>query len=108
VSNKLSSVSDSRSQALAAVARKLVRAIRDNLPIVGQPEVKDGRFDSAGLVALYEQAFREAGLDVTAVSVEEAAQYLRASTVAEELAAALDSPSGPPPAAPGKGAARQR
>jgi tetratricopeptide (TPR) repeat protein len=53
--------------------------------------VKDGHFDHERAEALYGEAFRALGLDVAALSPEEAAEGIRRSTVAVELAAALDS-----------------
>jgi serine/threonine-protein kinase len=51
---------------------------------------KDARFDWVGADALYEQLFRDAGLDMKALMVEEAGERIRESTIATELAAVLD------------------
>jgi eukaryotic-like serine/threonine-protein kinase len=53
-------------------------------------EVKDNHFDSARNDPAYAQAFREYGIDVTALDAEEAAERIRARTIPVELAAALD------------------
>jgi tetratricopeptide (TPR) repeat protein len=50
---------------------------------------KDGHFDWEGANALYGQTFRDAGLDVEALPEGEAAERIRQSTVAAELAAVL-------------------
>ncbi len=52
--------------------------------------VKDGHFDRAQADPAYAQAFREYGIDVTALSAEEAAGRIRARGIHVELAAALD------------------
>jgi hypothetical protein len=52
--------------------------------------VKDDGFDFPLADRLYREAFREAGLDVEALSTEEAGARLRETTVAAELAAAMD------------------
>jgi hypothetical protein len=51
---------------------------------------KDGHFDWGAADAQYGQTFLNAGLDVEALSVEEAGERIRATTVAGELAASLD------------------
>jgi tetratricopeptide (TPR) repeat protein len=51
---------------------------------------EDGHFDLMRLDDLYGQAFREASLDVEVLPAEEAAERIRKSTVAVELAAILD------------------
>jgi tetratricopeptide (TPR) repeat protein len=52
--------------------------------------VKDDRFDATRTHALYGDAFRVAGLDVEGLPPPEAAEQLRRTTVAAELAAILD------------------
>jgi eukaryotic-like serine/threonine-protein kinase len=52
--------------------------------------VTAGHFDAERTAALFAKAFRAAGLDVEGLSVEEAAEQIRRTTVAAELAAALD------------------
>jgi serine/threonine protein kinase/Tfp pilus assembly protein PilF len=61
----------------------------DNASLEGAT-VKDGNFDLDRANSLYRDAFRAAGLDVVELPAEEAAQRLRQTTVAAELAAALD------------------
>jgi serine/threonine protein kinase/Flp pilus assembly protein TadD len=51
---------------------------------------KEGRFDHSRTENRYRQRFREARLDVEALPEEEAAERIRGSTVAVELAAFLD------------------
>jgi serine/threonine protein kinase/tetratricopeptide (TPR) repeat protein len=51
---------------------------------------KEGRFDHSRTENRYRQLFREARLDVEALPEEEAAECIRGSTVAVELAAFLD------------------
>jgi serine/threonine-protein kinase len=53
--------------------------------------VKEGHFDGELEDHLYAEAFRRAGLDLEALSAEEAGERIRQSSVAAELAAALDS-----------------
>jgi hypothetical protein len=62
----------------------------ENIRLKTMTAVKDGEFDWKGAVDLYEQTFRDAGLDVHALGVEEAGERIWRSTVAVELAAALD------------------
>jgi serine/threonine protein kinase/Flp pilus assembly protein TadD len=52
--------------------------------------VKDGHFDAAQADPAYAQAFRAYGIDVTALSAEEAGRHIRARGIRVELAAALD------------------
>jgi serine/threonine protein kinase/Tfp pilus assembly protein PilF len=52
--------------------------------------IKDNHFDWEGTDSLYSETFRGAGLDVEALSAEEAGERLRRTTVAAELAAMLD------------------
>jgi serine/threonine protein kinase/Flp pilus assembly protein TadD len=52
--------------------------------------VKDGHFDWKGADELFGQTFRDAGLEVETLSVEEAGERIRRSTVAGELAVLLD------------------
>jgi tetratricopeptide (TPR) repeat protein/serine/threonine protein kinase len=61
-----------------------------NLRLEQLNAVKDDHFDTEGVDALYGQTFREAGLDVEGLPVEVAAERIRESTVAIELAAVLD------------------
>ena len=63
-------------------------------------------FDYKGTDVLYEQTFREAGLDVEALPVEEVGERIRRSTVAAELAAVLDHWAGDPPGGAGVGRSR--
>src|SRR5262249_5270161 len=51
---------------------------------------KDGKFGDELIDGLYAQVFHDAGLDLEALSVEEAVARLHATTVAAELAATLD------------------
>ncbi len=53
--------------------------------------IKDDHFDDDRADDLYGQAFRDAGLDVESLPPAEAGARIRASTVAIELAAALDA-----------------
>jgi tetratricopeptide (TPR) repeat protein len=63
----------------------------ENVRLERETEVKDGHFDlGEGVDGLYGQTFREAGLDVEALSAAEAGERARRSTVAVELAAVLD------------------
>jgi serine/threonine protein kinase/tetratricopeptide (TPR) repeat protein len=62
----------------------------ENVRLDKMTAVKDGHFDWEGADALYGQMFWEAGLDVEALSAEEAAERIGRSTVAAELAAVLD------------------
>jgi hypothetical protein len=57
---------------------------------LAESAVKDGHFDLERANGLYEDGFRAAGLDVEGPRPEEAAERLRQTTVAAELAAALD------------------
>jgi eukaryotic-like serine/threonine-protein kinase len=78
--------------------RQRVRQWRANLKTVAQLQeirlqraaVKDGYFDSRSTDAAYRDMFREHGLDVEALSVDEAAQLVRASPIKNQLLAALD------------------
>lgn len=58
---------------------------------LGQAVVKDGRFDTGAAEPAYEAAFREYGIDVTALDVTEVAAQIRARMIATHLAAALDN-----------------
>jgi serine/threonine protein kinase/Flp pilus assembly protein TadD len=62
----------------------------ENVRLEQGTAVKDGHFDWEGVDGLYGQTFRDAGLDVWALPVEEAGERIRRSTVAAELAAVLD------------------
>src|SRR5262249_33731587 len=53
-------------------------------------EVREGDYDYKGADPAYEEAFREYGLDVTAITPEEAAERIAASVIREHLVAALD------------------
>jgi tetratricopeptide (TPR) repeat protein len=79
--------------------RRRVRARLANLELLDRLENvrlekltarKDNHFDGEGADGLYGQTFREAGLDVEALSAEEAAERVRQSTEVVELAAVLD------------------
>jgi serine/threonine protein kinase/Flp pilus assembly protein TadD len=79
--------------------RQGVQARRADLELLGRLEnvrlerwtaVRDGHYDDEGADALYGQTLRAAGLDVEALPAEEAAERLRRSTVAAELAMELD------------------
>jgi serine/threonine-protein kinase len=50
----------------------------------------DGAFDKVGASALYAQAFRDDGGDITTMSPAEAADYLRPRAIREQILAALD------------------
>jgi serine/threonine protein kinase/tetratricopeptide (TPR) repeat protein len=58
---------------------------------LAQTAVKDGHFDIAAGDAAYADAFRNYGIDVDALEVEEAGARLRARTIPVPLAAALDN-----------------
>jgi serine/threonine protein kinase/Flp pilus assembly protein TadD len=51
---------------------------------------KHGGIDHEGVDSLYGKMFRDAGLDVESLPVEEAGERIRQSTIATELAAVLD------------------
>jgi serine/threonine protein kinase/Flp pilus assembly protein TadD len=78
--------------------RQRVQARRADLELVAELEearlemtaVKDGHFDIELGDRLFAEAFQRAGLDVEALPAEEAAERIRASSAAAELAAALD------------------
>jgi tetratricopeptide (TPR) repeat protein len=79
--------------------RQRVRARRADLELLNRLEeaslegtaaVKDDHFDGDLTAVLYAKAFREAGLDMDALSEEEAAAQVKATTVAAELAALLE------------------
>ena len=67
-----------------------------------QAAVKDGNFDQAGADSRYRDAFRDYGLDVTALDADAAAERIRASVIEGQLLAALDDwlavKGGPPDA----------
>jgi tetratricopeptide (TPR) repeat protein len=81
-----------------AAFRQRVQARQADLELVAELEearlqmdaVKEGHFDFVMADRLCAEAFRSAGLDVEALTVEEAAERIRESSVAAELAAALD------------------
>jgi serine/threonine protein kinase len=93
-----------RAQALAASGpteatlrerAALVRAdmeMMDRLEAIREraAQVRDEQFDETRTAAEYADVFRGLGIDVEAQSVEEAAQRIRARTIAAELAMALD------------------
>ncbi len=62
----------------------------ENIRLDRETEVQDGRFNQQGADGLYGQVFQAAGLDAEGLLVEEAAEHIRRSTVAAELAAVLD------------------
>jgi tetratricopeptide (TPR) repeat protein len=79
--------------------RQRVRARRADLELLEKLEnvsleqgamVKDQYFDDQGEDELYEKTFRESGLDVERLPVEEVGERIGESTVAAELAAVLD------------------
>jgi tetratricopeptide (TPR) repeat protein len=79
--------------------RQRVRSLRadlelldrlENIRLDRETEVQDGHFNQKGADGLYGQVFQVAGLDVEGLPVEEAAEHIGRSTVAAELAAALD------------------
>jgi serine/threonine protein kinase len=78
--------------------RQRVRARRADLELVAGLEdarlqgaaVKDDHFDHGLVDRLYAEAFQKAELDVEAMPAEEAAERIRESSVAVELAAMLD------------------
>jgi tetratricopeptide (TPR) repeat protein len=51
--------------------------------------VKENGFDNAGAAALYAEAFREDGLDLTSLEAEQAADRINRRAIREELLAAL-------------------
>jgi tetratricopeptide (TPR) repeat protein len=55
-----------------------------------QSDIKDGNFDVAGSDTAYARAFREYGIDVTALEPEKAAALVRGREIAVHLAAGLD------------------
>jgi serine/threonine protein kinase/Flp pilus assembly protein TadD len=57
---------------------------------LGQAAVKEDHFDRAGADPAYAQAFREYGIDVEALGVQEAAARIRERAIGAHLAAALD------------------
>src|SRR5262249_40858011 len=54
-------------------------------------DVKTGQYDTAGADAVYARAFREYGIDLEALAVQEAAAQIRLRAIAMHLAAALDT-----------------
>ena len=56
--------------------------------------VKDGHFDNGGADASFAQAFRDYGIDVEALPVEEAATRIRQKRIATDLVVALDAWAG--------------
>jgi serine/threonine-protein kinase len=75
-----------------------VRARLDDLELLEKLEnarlegtaIKAGNFDTERTDRMYRDVFTKAGLDVEALSPEEAGKRIRATTVAPEIAAALD------------------
>jgi tetratricopeptide (TPR) repeat protein/serine/threonine protein kinase len=62
----------------------------ENIRLEQESAIKDDGFDLQGAEALYRQTFQAAGLDVEGVPPEEAAERIGKTTIAIELAAALD------------------
>src|SRR5262245_3586873 len=58
---------------------------------LSQANIKDGAFDRTGAAHHYARAFRDHGIDVTALKSEEAARRVRESPRRQELLAALDT-----------------
>jgi tetratricopeptide (TPR) repeat protein len=82
----------------SAPFRHRVQARRADLELVAELEearlqmtaVKDGHFDVELGDRLYTEAFQKAGLNVEALPVEQVGERIRQSTVAAEVAAAMD------------------
>jgi tetratricopeptide (TPR) repeat protein len=81
------------------VLRQRVRARLADLELLEKMEsvrleamtaLKDGSFDERGADDLYARIFRDANLDIEALSAEKFAERIGSSTVAVELAAVLD------------------
>jgi tetratricopeptide (TPR) repeat protein len=78
--------------------RRRVQDLRSDLDMAAKvdeirlqgAEVRDEYFDYERKWPAYAEAFREYGIDVTALAAEEAAERIRARTIRAELAAALD------------------
>jgi tetratricopeptide (TPR) repeat protein len=79
-----------RQQAQARLADLELLERLESVRLEAAAEVKDRHFDFAGADARYRQRFLEVGLDVEALSAEEAGERIGTSTVAVELAAVLD------------------
>jgi len=62
----------------------------ENVRLVKQTGYSSSGFDWKGADESYRQTFQSAGLEIDTVSVEEAAEHIRKSTIAVELAAILD------------------
>jgi tetratricopeptide (TPR) repeat protein len=62
----------------------------ENIRLNAQTAVKDGHFDWKGADDLYGRTFQDAGFGVENLPMEEVAERFRRTTVADELAAALD------------------
>src|SRR5579883_881274 len=62
----------------------------ENVRLEKMTAIQDDHYDWKGADDLYGQTFRDAGLDVEALSVEEAGERILRSTVAVELASILD------------------
>jgi eukaryotic-like serine/threonine-protein kinase len=81
-----------------AQLRRQLRGILADLDMVdrleavrlGQTEVKNGWWDLAGADPAYAAAFREYGIDAALLDAAAAAQRVRASSICEQLVAALD------------------
>jgi tetratricopeptide (TPR) repeat protein len=58
---------------------------------LSQANVKDGAFDRTGAAERYARAFRDHGIDLSALKSEEAARRVRESPRRQELLAALDT-----------------
>jgi tetratricopeptide (TPR) repeat protein len=61
----------------------------ENIRLEKLTALRDWRFDREAADAVYEQTFREAGLDVEALPIEEVVERIRGSSVAVELAAEI-------------------
>jgi tetratricopeptide (TPR) repeat protein len=78
--------------------RRRVEQLHKDVRMLGELErirldqagLRDGHFDRAGSVPQYARAFREYGIDVEALGLEEAAALVQASAIREHLVAGLD------------------
>jgi tetratricopeptide (TPR) repeat protein len=76
---------------LGQVRRDVEMAGRVEETRLQRAAVKDGHFfDNAGANRAYGEAFRDYGLDVAALAPDQAAEWIRASAIREQLVAALD------------------
>jgi serine/threonine protein kinase/Flp pilus assembly protein TadD len=76
-------------QRLKRVVTDLDIAAKLELARLRQTEVKDGQFDDLGAAAIYADAFRDYNLPVLELEPEEAARRIAASTIRDQLLAAL-------------------